>query len=363
MNPRRDPRQGRHRRHGLLQVRRELGQGARGHDRRGGLRGLRGRRHREPAEADRGGVLRRGRTRRRAPPRWPTRSSSSTARSAWCRTTAPPAPTPSATASSRSPAACTTRCWWSASTSRRTAACRARASQITGVRGLPTTPAGWFSLCAAQLLRDLRRRPRGPGEDRGQEPPQRHAGAEVDAEARDHRRGRAQRARSSRGRSASTTAPRSPTAPRRRSSRAASSRRASATTSCWCEAVGDRAVGRTRRSDPTFDFLRWKPTESRGAAGLRAGRHHQPVRRRSTSRRCTTASRSPSCSPTRTSASARRARRRSTSRSGTFELDGELPVNTDGGLKTFGHPDRRHRRAHDLRELQAAAGQGRASAR
>ena len=24
--------------------------------------------------------------------------------------------------------------------------------------------------------------------------------------------------------------------------------------------------------------------------------------------------------------------------SGEFELDGELPVNTDGGLKTFGHP-------------------------
>ena len=24
--------------------------------------------------------------------------------------------------------------------------------------------------------------------------------------------------------------------------------------------------------------------------------------------------------------------------SGTFELEGELPVNTDGGLKTFGHP-------------------------
>jgi acetyl-CoA C-acetyltransferase len=24
--------------------------------------------------------------------------------------------------------------------------------------------------------------------------------------------------------------------------------------------------------------------------------------------------------------------------SGTFELGGELPVNTDGGLKTFGHP-------------------------
>ena len=27
-----------------------------------------------------------------------------------------------------------------------------------------------------------------------------------------------------------------------------------------------------------------------------------------------------------------------THRGGTFELGGELPVNTDGGLKTFGHP-------------------------
>jgi acetyl-CoA C-acetyltransferase len=25
-------------------------------------------------------------------------------------------------------------------------------------------------------------------------------------------------------------------------------------------------------------------------------------------------------------------------KSGTFALDGEMPVNTDGGLKTFGHP-------------------------
>ena len=41
---------------------------------------------------------------------------------------------------------------------------------------------------------------------------------------------------------------------------------------------------------------------------------------------------------------------------GEFELTGSLPVNTDGGLKTFGHPYRRHRRAHDLRERAAAPG-------
>ena len=29
---------------------------------------------------------------------------------------------------------------------------------VTGVRGLPATPAGWFSLLRRALLRDLRRR-------------------------------------------------------------------------------------------------------------------------------------------------------------------------------------------------------------
>ena len=41
------------------------------------------------------------------------------------------------------------------------------------------------------LFRDVRRRPRGSRQDRGQEPPQRHARAEVDAQARDHGEGRA----------------------------------------------------------------------------------------------------------------------------------------------------------------------------
>ena len=33
---------------------------------------------------------------------------------------------------------------------------------MNAVRDLPQTPAGWFSLCAAHLLREVRRRPRGP---------------------------------------------------------------------------------------------------------------------------------------------------------------------------------------------------------
>src|SRR5712692_2338779 len=88
---------------------------------------------------------------------------------------------------------------------------------VTGVRGLPATPAGWFSHVAARYfetfgagredlariaerlevaggdVRDVRRRPRRPGAHRRQEPPQRHARAEVDVEARDHRRGGARR--------------------------------------------------------------------------------------------------------------------------------------------------------------------------
>ena len=40
---------------------------------------------------------------------------------------------------------------------------------------------------------------------------------------------------------------------------------------------------------------------------------------------------------------------------GTFDLDGELPVNPDGGLKAFGHPIGASGPAHDVRVLAAAA--------
>ena len=54
--------------------------------------------------------------------------------------------------------------------------------------------------------------------------------------------------------------------------------------------------------------------------------------------RCTTASRPPSWCSWRTSASPSGAWRWKEVLAGTFDLDGELPVNPDGGLKSFGHP-------------------------
>ena len=43
---------------------------------------------------------------------------------------------------------------------------------------------------------------------------------------------------------------------------------------------------------------------------------------------------------------------------GTFDRDGELPVNPDGGLKSFGHPIGASGPAHALRVLAPAAGRG-----
>ena len=43
---------------------------------------------------------------------------------------------------------------------------------------------------------------------------------------------------------------------------------------------------------------------------------------------------------------------------GTFDLDGDLPVNPDGGLKSFGHPGRRVGAADDVRGVAAAARRG-----
>ena len=48
---------------------------------------------------------------------------------------------------------------------------------------------------------------------------------------------------------------------------------------------------------------------------------------------------------------------------GTFDLDGELPVNPDGGLKSFGHPIGASRAADAVRVLAAAARRGPARGR
>ena len=79
--------------------------------------------------------------------------------------------------------------------------------------------------------------------------------------------------------------------------------------------------------------------------------------------RSTTASRPPSSSSWRTSASPSGAWRWKEVLAGTFDLDGELPVNPDGGLKCFGHPIGAVRPADAVRVLAAAARRGAATAR
>ena len=53
-----------------------------------------------------------------------------------------------------------------------------------------------------------------------------------------------------------------------------------------------------------------------------------------------------------------RHRRGRTSRPARFDLGGELPVNPDGGLKSFGHPVGASRPAHDVRGLAPAPRRG-----
>jgi acetyl-CoA C-acetyltransferase len=154
---------------------------------------------------------------------------------------------------------------------------------VTGVRGLPATPAGWFSLCAAQYFQTY------------------GAGREDLAKiaVKNHHNG--------------TLAPKSmlkreitvddvlkariiswpfglyDCAAQRRSSRAASWRSASATTSCSCAASASRCR-RTRRKTRASTSCagrrpRWRPSRS-------TPRPESPTPgKRSTSRRCTTASR------------------------------------------------------------------------
>ena len=159
-------------------------------------------------------------------------------------------------------------------------------------RARPAGDAGGLVLALRRaLLRDLRRRPRGPREDRGQESPQRHAGAEVDAEARDHGRGRARRRASSRGRSASTTAPRS-----RDGAAAAILTRADLAKSFRDDSGAgegglDRGRPSTRSAIPNFDFLALEADDLRREGRLRAGGHHAIPSASSTSCSSTTASR------------------------------------------------------------------------
>ena len=205
------------------------------------------------------------------------------------------------------------------------------------VRGLPATPAGWFSLCAARYFETF---------DAGREDLARiavknhHNGTlapEVDAEARDHRRRRAEGAdhllalRPLRLRRPVATAPRpAPSSP------------------APIQAKGFRddyvllkaisiAVAEHPQRDPDFDFLAWKPTLYAAKDAYAQAGITEPFRQLDVVQLhdCFTLTEMLTYEDL---GLCKKGEAKDHVASGTFALDGELPVNTDGGLKTFGHP-------------------------
>lgn len=97
------------------------------------------------------------------------------------------------------------------------------------------------------------------------------------------------------------------------------------------------ALGPNPQADPSFDFLRWKPTiyaaqdayKQAGIANPRKEIHLAQVHDCFTLTELLTYE---------DLGFAEKGSAKEHIAAGTFELGGELPVNTDGGLKTFGHP-------------------------
>ena len=151
---------------------------------------------------------------------------------------------------------------------------------------------------------------------------------------RDHRRRRAEV-----GAGVPSAAPaRLLPADRRRGRRAARAGRAGRTSSptsrCSSPASASRPTTRTCTR-------RTRSPRSRPRGSRRSARTRWPAsaRRRSTAPRCTTASRSPRSSTSRTSASSRRATAASRQPRGRDRRStGRIPVNTSGGLLAKGHP-------------------------
>ena len=99
--------------------------------------------------------------------------------------------------------------------------------------------------------------------------------------------------------------------------------------------------------DPTFDYLGFRSTQKAAQAAYEMAGITAAAT--STSPRCTTASPGPRSRTPRTSGFCKKGEGGKLVEEGRTALDGDIPINPSGGLKSFGHPDRRERRAHDLR--------------
>jgi acetyl-CoA C-acetyltransferase len=206
---------------------------------------------------------------------------------------------------------------------------------VTGVRGLPATPAGWFALCAARYFQTY---------GAGREDLARIA-------VKNHHNG--------------TLAPKSMLKREITVDEALKARIISwpfGLYDCAAQSDGAAAAILTRRElaksfrddyvlvraiaialgpdpqeDPSFDFLRWKPTisaakqayEQAGIANPRKEIHVAQLHDCFTLTELLSYEDLGFCE---------KGAAKDQIASGAFALDGDLPVNTDGGLKSFGHP-------------------------
>ncbi len=97
------------------------------------------------------------------------------------------------------------------------------------------------------------------------------------------------------------------------------------------------ALSANPQSDPTFDFLAWKPTIAAAKDVYQQAGITDPMKQIHLAQvhDCFTMTELLTYEDL---GFIEKGSAREHIQSGTFALDGELPVNTDGGLKTFGHP-------------------------
>lgn len=206
---------------------------------------------------------------------------------------------------------------------------------VTGVRGLPATPAGWFALCAARYFETYKA---------GREDLARIA-------VKNHHNG--------------TLAPKSMLKREITVEEALKARIISwpfGLYDCAAQSDGAAAAILTRRDlakgfrddfvvvraiaialapdpqeDPSFDFLRWKATEFAARQAYEQAGIAHPRREIDVAQLhdCFTLTELLSYEDL---GFCEKGAAKEHIASGTFALDGELPVNTDGGLKSFGHP-------------------------
>ena len=203
------------------------------------------------------------------------------------------------------------------------------------VRGLPSTPAGWFSLCAARYFETY-----GAGrEDLARIAVKNHHNGTLAPKSMLKREITVEDALNAR--MISWPFGLYDCAAQSDGAAAAILTRASGARSFRDDPVLVKAVtiavSEHPQRDPNFDFLGWKPTQYAAKAAYAMAGISDPFRELDVCQvhECFTLTELLSYEDL---GLCPRGSAREHIASGTFQIGGELPVNTDGGLKTFGHP-------------------------